>query len=53
MPHAWILDVLSDLRTYAEGNNLPAIALAAAQSFEVAQTEIAAQQSADQDIAVD
>ena len=53
MPHAWILDVLSDLRTYAEGNNLPAIALAAAQSFKVAQTEIAALQSPDQDNALD
>ena len=42
MPHAWILDVLADLRTYADANDLPAISVAAAQSLEVARLELAA-----------
>lgn len=42
MRHSWILDVLNDLRTYAENNSLPAIAAAAAQTLGIAHTEIAA-----------
>jgi hypothetical protein len=45
MPHAWILDVLADLKTYAEGNDLPAIALAAAETLKVAKVELAVMQS--------
>jgi hypothetical protein len=46
MPHAWILDVLTDLRTYAEANNLPTIADAAAQALEVAKVELASEKTA-------
>ncbi|MBC7674799.1 MAG: hypothetical protein H7173_01900 [Rhodoferax sp.] len=53
MRHAWILDVLADLRTYAEANQLPAIAVAAAQSLEVAELEIAAAQNSDGDLLPD
>lgn len=42
MRHSWILDVLSDLRAYADMNNLPAIAAAAAQTYAIAEVEIAA-----------
>ena len=41
MPHAWILDVLADLKTYAEGNALPATAKAADDTLKVAQKELA------------
>jgi hypothetical protein len=40
MPHAWILDVLTDLRSYAEKNNLTAIAQAAAEVLVVAEAEL-------------
>lgn len=53
MRHAWILDVLADLRTYAEANQLPAIAVAATQSLEVAKLEIAAAQNSDGDLLPD
>lgn len=46
MPHGWILDVLTDLQTYAEANNLPIIADAAAQALEVAKVELASGQTA-------
>lgn len=49
MRHSWILDVLSDLRAYADMNNLPAIAAAAAQTFGIAKTEIAATPDQDGD----
>lgn len=44
MRHSWILDVLRDLRSYAEMNDLPAIAAAAGQTLGIAETEIAAAQ---------
>jgi hypothetical protein len=40
--HNWIIDVLDDLRSYAEANNLPGIALAAQQTLDLAAAEIAA-----------
>ena len=49
MRHAWILDVLTDLRTYAEANDLPAIAVAAAQTLAVAEAELASLQNTDGD----
>lgn len=49
MRHSWILEVLRDLRSYAEANNLPAIAAAATQTLAVAETEIAAQPGPDDD----
>lgn len=42
MQHAWIFDVLADLRSYAEMNDLPAIAAAAEQTLGVAKVELAA-----------
>jgi hypothetical protein len=42
MRHNWIIDVLADLRSYAEVNNLPDIALAAQQALDVAAAEISA-----------
>ena len=53
MRHAWILDVLTDLVTYAQGNGLPSIAMAAEQTLEVAKTEIAAISDTDQTSAPD
>ena len=53
MRHAWILDVLTDLVTYAQGNGLPSIAMAAEQTLEVAKTEIAAISDTDQASAPD
>lgn len=49
MPHAWILDVLTDLRSYAERNSLPAIAQAATDALTVAETELTAHVSAEHD----
>ena len=43
MRHAWILDVLADLRSYAENNDLHAIAAAAAQTHAIAVAEISEQ----------
>ena len=42
MRHDWIFNVLRDLRSYAEKNDLPAIAVAAEQALDVAHAEIAA-----------
>ena len=53
MRHAWILDVLTDLRTYAEANDLPAIAVAATQSLEVAEAELASAQNTEGDTLLD
>lgn len=39
MHHDWIIDVLSDLRTYAEENGLPATARAADAALAVARDE--------------
>ena len=49
MRHSWILDVLRDLQSYAEMNDLPAIATAAAQALGVAQGELAAPDGGDGD----
>ncbi len=39
MRHDWIIDVLSDLRSYAEQNGLPATARAADAALAVARDE--------------
>jgi hypothetical protein len=49
MRHDWIFDVLTDLRSYAEKNDLPAVAGAAARALDVAHAEIAAQSAAEGD----
>ena len=49
MRHSWILDVLNDLQSYAQMNDLPAIAAAAAQILTIAEVEIAAAHSDDRD----
>ena len=41
MRHDWILDVLTDLRSYAQKNSLPEIAAEAEALLEVARAEIA------------
>jgi hypothetical protein len=48
MRHDWIFNVLSDLRTYAEKNDLPDVANAAAQALAVAQAEIMARYAAEE-----
>jgi hypothetical protein len=40
MAHEWIFDVLNDLRSYAEKNDLPGLALQVAATLRVAQSEI-------------
>ena len=42
MRHDWIFDVLKDLRSYAQSNGLPALALKADEAMRVAQAEVAA-----------
>jgi hypothetical protein len=42
MRHDWIFDVLRDLRSYAEKNGLPALALKADEAMRVARAEVAA-----------
>jgi hypothetical protein len=41
MRHDWILNVLADLQSYAEKNDLPVIAEAAKQNIIIARSEIA------------
>ena len=53
MPHMWILEVLADLRSYAEKNNLPATAQAAADALVVAETELSSGQGAGPDLPQD
>lgn len=48
MRHDWIFNVLSDLRSYAEKNDLPDVASAATQALAVAQAEITARYAAEQ-----
>lgn len=43
MAHHWILDVLTDLRAYAQLNGLPALAHKADEAIAVAKAEIVAQ----------
>ena len=50
MRHTWILDVLRDLRSYADMNDLPAIAISAAQTLDIAQAEIAKMQADGRDL---
>ncbi len=47
MRHDWIFDVLTDLRSYAEQNDLPAVAAAAGRALDVAHAEISAQSDTD------
>lgn len=42
MRHAWIFDVLADLKLYAERNGLSATALKAAEALAVARAEVSA-----------
>jgi hypothetical protein len=42
MAHEWIFDVLNDLRTYAEKNNLPRLAAQVAATLVVAKSETTA-----------
>lgn len=48
MRHEWILDVLTDLRSYAEKNDLPVIAAEAARVLNVARVELAQKTKAEQ-----
>lgn len=48
MRHDWIFNVLADLQTYAEKNELPAIAAAAKQNLILARSEIAAKYAQEQ-----
>ncbi len=41
MGHDWILDVLTDLKTYAQMNGLPALAVQLDDTALVAEAEIA------------
>lgn len=47
MRHAWIFDVLTDLRAYALANGLPALAAKTEETLAVARAEIAAQDPPD------
>ena len=42
MRHDWIIDVLADLRVYAEDNNLPALTAQVKLALQVAELEIGA-----------
>lgn len=46
MRHDWVFDVLSDLRDYADANQLPGLAAKVAETLTLAQQEIAAAGSA-------
>jgi hypothetical protein len=48
MRHDWIFNVLADLQTYAEKNDLPAIAAAAKQNLIIARSEIATKYAAEE-----
>ncbi|MGP3698245.1 hypothetical protein [Rhodobacter sp. NSM] len=45
MKHDWILDVLTDLRTYAERNALVSLAAALDETIRLARAEIGGQPS--------
>ena len=47
MRHDWIFDVLTDLRSYALKNGLPALAAQVEDAMELARAEIAAQEATD------
>ncbi len=44
MANDWILDVLSDLKTFADSNGLPALALQLQDAALIAATELASQE---------
>ncbi len=48
MRHDWIFDVLTDLRSYAEKNDLPAIAQQAEIALDVARKELTAKTKSEQ-----
>lgn len=48
MLHDWILDVLIDLRSYAQANGLTALARKAEETLLVAEAEISAPGQSDQ-----
>ncbi len=41
MGYDWIFDVLADLKSFAEANNMPALAAKADEALKVAKDEIA------------
>jgi predicted transcriptional regulator len=43
MRHEWIFDVLSDLKTYATNNDLPALAVKVEEAITIARAETDAQ----------
>jgi|GEM_PF-2231805 len=45
MQHQWIIDMLQDMRTYAEANDLPQIAAGVQGLLPLAREEIAARQA--------
>jgi hypothetical protein len=45
MPHDWIFDVLSDLHTYAQQNDLPGFAEKVAEAIHEARREVAQTES--------
>ena len=53
MRHDWIFDVLTDLRKYAEKNDLAAIAAETGRMIEVARKELAEKFRAEQALGED
>lgn len=53
MRHDWIFDVLTDLRKYAEKNDLAAIAAETARMLDVARKELAEKTRAEQGLGDD
>ncbi|MGQ0563438.1 MAG: hypothetical protein ACT4OK_00005 [Gemmobacter sp.] len=49
MRHDWIFDVLTDLRSYAQKNNLPETAEGAEVLLRLVRAEVAARSSGDDD----
>jgi hypothetical protein len=47
MRHDWIFEVLTDLRSYALKNGLPALAARVEDTMQLARAEIAAQEAQD------
>lgn len=45
MSHTWIVDVLTDLQTYARQNRMPDLAQQVEQTLRVARAEIARQEN--------
>lgn len=53
MRHDWIFDVLTDLRKYAEKNDLAAIAAEAARMLDVVRKELSEKTRAEQGLVDD